>query len=324
MAGVRVTAAARLHLGFLDLNGGLGRRFGSIGLAVDKPATRLKIFRAPVFEARGPESERALVFLRRYAEALGLGEHYGVEIAEAIPAHAGLGSGTQLALAIGSGLIALEGVDRQPRDLGELVARGARSAIGMMAFSQGGFIIDGGKGARAEAPPVLVRTDFPNNWRVLLVVNQSAEGTHGDRETEAFAALPAFSGEAAAHICRLVLMRLLPGLYERDIDAFGAALTEIQEIVGGHFSTVQGGSPWSSPAVGRIVNRLGAEGAVGLGQSSWGPTGFAFVSSEDVARRAFHSVAEEAKAEGLEILLARGRNDGARLEPTDNEQPRGA
>ena len=28
---VRVRAPARLHLGFLDMNGALGRRFGSIG-----------------------------------------------------------------------------------------------------------------------------------------------------------------------------------------------------------------------------------------------------------------------------------------------------
>ena len=27
-----------LHLGFLDLNGGLGRSFGSLGLAIDTPA----------------------------------------------------------------------------------------------------------------------------------------------------------------------------------------------------------------------------------------------------------------------------------------------
>ena len=43
---IEVTAPARLHLGFLDLNGGLGRRFGSIGLAVDQPATRLTVARA--------------------------------------------------------------------------------------------------------------------------------------------------------------------------------------------------------------------------------------------------------------------------------------
>ncbi len=31
-------APARLHLGFLDLNGGLGRRFGSLGLAPPQQA----------------------------------------------------------------------------------------------------------------------------------------------------------------------------------------------------------------------------------------------------------------------------------------------
>ncbi len=41
-----VSAPARLHLGFLDLNGGLGRRYGSIGLALDAPATEVRVTRA--------------------------------------------------------------------------------------------------------------------------------------------------------------------------------------------------------------------------------------------------------------------------------------
>ena len=43
---VTVAVAARLHLGFLDLNGGLGRRFGSLGLALDAPETVLELSRA--------------------------------------------------------------------------------------------------------------------------------------------------------------------------------------------------------------------------------------------------------------------------------------
>ena len=43
---VVISAAARLHLGFLDLHGGLGRRFGSIGIAIDGPVTRLSLARA--------------------------------------------------------------------------------------------------------------------------------------------------------------------------------------------------------------------------------------------------------------------------------------
>src|SRR5262249_17356436 len=44
---ITVTIAARLHLGFLDLNGSLGRRFGSIGLAITGLRTRVAFRRAP-------------------------------------------------------------------------------------------------------------------------------------------------------------------------------------------------------------------------------------------------------------------------------------
>src|SRR6185369_13930596 len=43
---VTVTAPARLHLGFLDLEGGLGRRFGSLGLTLEGVVTRVGAARA--------------------------------------------------------------------------------------------------------------------------------------------------------------------------------------------------------------------------------------------------------------------------------------
>jgi predicted sugar kinase len=109
-------------------------------------------------------------------------------------------------------------------------------------------------------------------------------------------------------------MQLVPGLMEGDIVAFGAAVTEIQSIVGGHFATAQGGSPWTSPAVGRIVQKLKKAGAIGSGQSSWGPTGFAFSPSIENADSLYDSLIEAARAEGLEILVGRGRNRGASVE----------
>jgi len=82
------------------------------------------------------------------------------------------------------------------------------------------------------------------------VMDAHTAGVHGEAEAKAFAALPPLPETAAAHICRLVLMQLVPGLIETDIEAFGAGLTQIQSIVGGHFAAAQGGSPWTSPAVG--------------------------------------------------------------------------
>lgn len=311
---VRVVAPARLHLGFLDLNGDLGRLFGSIGLAVDTPRTELVLKRAATFKGDGPDHARALATIRRLAEAYKLPGAFEVKVSSAIPAHAGLGSGTQLALAAGAALMTLEGVEHSPSQLGEMVNRGARSAIGMAAFEQGGFIVDGGRGALDHAPPILVRADFPTAWRALLVMDNNTTGVHGDAETTAFAKLPPMPAEAAAHICRLVLMQLVPGLMEADIGVFGNALTDIQKIVGQHFATAQGGSPWTSPAVGRIVETLRDAGAYGIGQSSWGPTGFAFAPSQEIARRLYDSSIGAARREGLEILIAEGRNRGASVE----------
>lgn len=313
-AALRATAPARLHLGFLDLNGSLGRKFGSIGLAVDTPQTRLLVQRASHHSAQGPESDRVLRLLARIGSKSN-GGGYEVTIEQAIPAHAGLGSGTQLALALGAAVAQLEGRSLTPYGLAQLGERGARSGIGLAAFIEGGFIVDGGRGEQDHAPPVTLRSAFPESWRALLILDPSRAGVSGEAETQAFKALPEFPEPAAAHVCRLVLMKLVPGLKENDLSAFGSALTEIQEIVGGHFAKAQGGSPWTSPAVGSLAAKLQASGATGIGQSSWGPTGFAFVESQEAAERLYHSLVEEAKAVGLEILIARGRNAGARIIP---------
>lgn len=301
-------------MGFLDLNGSLGRCYGSLGLSVNEPATELMVREAAEFEATGPEKDRALNALQRCAALFAPGKAFRVDVMRAIPAHAGLGSGTQLALAIGSAILKLQRQNRNAHELGELVDRGARSAIGITAFEQGGFVIDGGRGDGGRPPPLLVRLVFPEAWRVVLVLDPSETGVHGEKETRAFKALPAFPETEAGHLCRLTLMRLLPGLVEQDLAAFGAALTEIQQVVGGHFAAAQGGTAWSSPGVGRIVGQLGAGGATGLGQSSWGPTGFAFVDSEAAAQRLCSSLVEAAKAEGLALRVARGRNSGAQFD----------
>jgi beta-ribofuranosylaminobenzene 5'-phosphate synthase len=311
MRAITVSAPARLHLGFVDLNGSLGRKYGSIGLAVDQPETKLTVRTSDTFGATGVETERAEKALRRFASLFAADRSFAVDVQKAIPAHAGLGSGTQLALAIGAAVLNLAGREASASSLGEVVERGARSAIGITAFERGGFIVDGGRGASGHPPPTIVRLDFPQSWRAILVLDPRDVGVHGEKETAAFQALPEFPETLAGHLCRLTLMRLLPGIVEQDIASFGSALSEIQSLVGNHFSAAQGGSQWSSPAVGQIVRRLGEAGATGLGQSSWGPTGFAFVESEAAAHRLYSSLVEEAKATGLDLKIVQGRNTGA-------------
>src|SRR5262249_38266353 len=104
LARVTVAVPARLHLGFLDLDGGLGRRFGSIGVAISDLQTRIAIERASATEIAGPEIDRVARHVETMRRELGLAGAYRVEVLDAVPAHAGLGSGTQLALAVATGV----------------------------------------------------------------------------------------------------------------------------------------------------------------------------------------------------------------------------
>ncbi|AWB07068.1 GHMP kinase (plasmid) [Azospirillum humicireducens] len=312
---VRVEVPARLHLGFLDMEGGLGRRFGSLGLTLDGLGTELTLARGDS-AGDGPDhkADRARGYLDRLCDALALKDRYSLRFGRTIPSHSGLGSGTQLALAVGAALSAMTGRPLPPRRVASLLDRGARSGIGVGAFEQGGVILDGGKGALDEPPPVISRMALPEAWRMLLVFDDANRGLSGTAETVAFRDLPPFPADKAAYLCRLALMVGLPALAEEDAVRFGAAVTELQSVVGDHFAPAQGGR-FSSPDVAEVLRWLPLAGAAGVGQSSWGPTGFAIFGDAGSAERA----AEDAQARwrtrtNLRFVVCRGRNHGAVVE----------
>ncbi len=311
---VRVTCGARLHLGFLDLNFGFGRRFGSIGLALDGPQTRIVLRRSARAEVRGPEGARAGRYLDTLAAALDLPRAHTLLIETAMPAHAGLGSGTQLALAVASALRRLHGLDPDLRSDAALLGRGTRSGVGIALFAQGGLAIDGGRGATESLPPLLARLDVPEDWRVLLLLDPARAGLSGAGERDAFAALPPMPAATAGELCRLALMGALPALVERDLAGFGGAVTRMQRALGDHFAPAQGGR-FTSPRVAAALDRLAALGAHGLGQSSWGPSGFAFAPDADAASWLSARLAHA--PDMPEVVICRARNHGAMLAPAE-------
>ncbi|MBV9590970.1 MAG: GHMP kinase [Hyphomicrobiales bacterium] len=316
---VVISAAARLHLGFLDLNGGLGRRFGSIGVAIDGPITRLSLRHARQPRAHGPDSERASVHLAVLARRFGTTNFYALHIHEAIPAHTGLGSGTTLALAVAEAFRRLEGLRNDWREDIRTLARGQRSGIGIAVFRNGGFVVDGGRGPETVEPPITTRLPFPRNWRILLLQDASTHGIHGDQERAAFSALAAFDEAEADRICRLVLMQLLPALAEERIVPFGEAVRSIQERLGDYFAPVQRGRRFASPTVSAALDILRREGAHGVGQSSWGPTGFAFSENLAMAERLEEVLRREGFARSLDISIRRGVNRGARIDAREED-----
>ncbi len=307
---VRVFAPARLHMGFIDLGGTLGRKFGSIGVGINEIATRLTIARADELYAEGPCSERAAKAAQQFASVLGLDCRVAIRIYEAIPEHVGLGSGTQLSLAVGMGLARFHGSNLGVRDIAKTIERGARSGIGIAVFEQGGLVVDGGRGPNTETPPLIVRMEIPWHWRFILVFDRRGQGLHGKQELAAFNALPPFPTAETARLCHLLMMRGLPALAEGDIKGFGSVIAELQTSVGDHFAPIQGGR-FTSPEVGRAMGWLASQGAAGVGQTSWGPTGFCMLESQ--ARAEELAAQARLRFDGLDFHIASARNQGAEI-----------
>lgn len=311
---ISVMTTARLHMGFLDLHGGLGRRFGSIGLSLEKPATKLTAVRSAEFEAHGACAERGLDYARQFMARAQLAGGVRLHLNEVIPEHAGLGSGTQMALAVGVALAKLYGLPLSIREVAALMARGARSGIGIGAFASGGLLLDGGRGASTVVPPVIARMDFPPDWRVLLIFDRSGLGVHGSEEVEAFRTLPEFPAETAAMLCRRMLMQALPAIAERDLDAFGAAIYEVQCRIGDYFAAAQGGARYTSAAVSDVLEWMRGQGVGCIGQSSWGPTGFAVLGSEFEAQQMLAALETRCVGqEGMSFMLCQARNQGSEV-----------
>jgi beta-RFAP synthase len=202
----------------------------------------------------------------------------------ALPQHSGLGSGTQLALAVSRVIAELYGIESDAPALARASGRARRSAVGTWTFAGGGLVVEGGRRrGRDDCGPLLARLPFPASWRCVVAVPDSTPGVSGSDEEAAFEGLPSPSDRDVEHVAHLVLMALLPAVADADIDTFGAALTEIQEVTGRWFAAAQGGT--FAPASEAVLRTMRHFGASGVGQSSWGPAVYGIVDGADAGAR---------------------------------------
>ncbi len=319
---VEVVAQARLHFGFVDPSGTGARRFGGLGMAIAEPRFLARVEPAPTLIVEGDDTDRVVAMAAHFCGEAGLRPRALIRVLETIPAHVGLGSGTQIALAVAASLARFHSLDLPPETLCRMMGRARRSGVGFHLFQRGGLVIDAGHDGGdiadsappaaghpsvAAVPPLAMRHEVPESWRVVLAVPPCEPSISGEREEEAFRKMGPLPPGTTEKIERLVLDRISPALAAGDLDRFGAALAEIQDLVGGCFAPVQGGSFHAATAP--IVEHLRAAGAAGAGQSSWGPAAYGFAGSEAAAGRLRSSL--EAVMPQATIRVVRPCNAGA-------------
>ena len=152
-----------------------------------------------------------------------------LRLCSALPSHAGLGSGTQLALAVGRAFCTAFELDLESRQLATLLGRGLRSGIGIAASIRAACCstaargADGSPGAGAGAHRAC-RRPGASCWCWI----RACGGLSGAGEKAALAALPPLPRAAAAEICHQVLMRMLPGAAGAEFAPFAAGLSRMQ------------------------------------------------------------------------------------------------
>lgn len=279
---------------------------------IEVPRVVVRLQRSGHWNARGPMGERALGTAQSVVRAWGDQADCAcsIDVLSAPRQHVGLGSGTQMALAVTRGLCALfERGDADPQELARLAGRGRRSAIGLYGFLQGGLLMEAGKQEADEISPLTARVDLPDQWRWVLACPQHREGLSGPDEQAAFERLPPVPAEISHQLRSEAEQHLFPAARAADFAGFSRSLYRFGQLAGGCFKTQQAGT-YATIETAALAQQFHALGIEGIGQSSWGPMLFALTESDDAAHRLVAELRERWELT-LELTIARPLNTGA-------------
>ncbi|MEZ6132059.1 MAG: hypothetical protein R3C59_25640 [Planctomycetaceae bacterium] len=323
MSQVNITTGSRLHFGLLCGAPDSGWHYGGIGLMLDQPAWQLSVSRncagkADDLRTSTVVAERLRRLLADYRHQTADRTAVTIVTSQEVDFHTGLGSGTQLTLAVAAALLILNGQSLPARmtELATALGRSRRSAIGTFGFERGGFVVDHGR-----STDVVQRISFPDEWRMVLLTPVSQSGLSGASE-ETFFGQHEFLAQTTVDLFdSLIRDHIIPSLQQRHFPTFQRSLAEYGTLVGQDYAAAQGGI-YSHPLVRDVTDRLEQQGITGAVQSSWGPTVAIPAASAADAERIQVAVTECMSSSDMRVQICQARNSGATIRSTAPESDR--
>jgi beta-RFAP synthase len=311
---IQIKTPSRLHFGIIDMRGDLGRKHGSVGVSIDNPTLTLIAEKTSKNMVKGVRASRVKDYASKIMQIYDLEGGCHIKVVEDIPEHMGFGSGTQLALAIGAAISKLYDIEIDHDLVAVKLGRSRRSGIGTYAFQKGGFIVDGGHKIDKpnSVPPLIFRGDIPKDWRFVVGMPEIDNRISGESEETAFKQLEPPPASLVDEVARIVLMKMIPSLIEREIGPFGESITDLDAKFGDYWKKIQGGR-YSHKLIESGVNFLLRQGAYGAGQSSWGPAYYGLAENHKQAAELQTDLNEHLNSEGNSgtCVISEPNNTGA-------------
>ncbi|MFX0032452.1 MAG: beta-ribofuranosylaminobenzene 5'-phosphate synthase [Candidatus Hodarchaeota archaeon] len=335
---IKITAPCRIHLSLIDENGYTGRVDGGIGLMLDRPNV--------IFEASNNAKEFKIEAHKYYRESIEVinekaskvfkifnisNKNFHFHLKRYYPSHVGLGSKTQLSLAIATAITLLKNIKTvELEELTKIVERGGTSGIGWRGFEKGGFILDAGhdfgqgkeketflpSSASKNVEPALTlfRYDIPEHWRFVLVIPNVGKGAYGDDEISIFQNYAPIPKEEVNEVSHQIIMKVIPGILKHDLKCFGEGIKRIQNI---GFKKIE--ISLQHDIVKELLNYFEDYGIKAYGMSSFGPSVVGITESESEANKILKDVQMNLKDIGGHIYICKPNNRGAKIEYLDDE-----
>jgi beta-ribofuranosylaminobenzene 5'-phosphate synthase len=329
---LQITTPCRIHATLIDMNGSIGRIDGGIGFTLSNPSWKIdfETTESPPIMIDVPKEVGGNYIDVLVSDVL---KNFGsssdkarisIKVRGIIPRHVGLGSKTQLALALGDGISRLLKLDNTPLSkeiLASIVKRGGTSGIGVTSYFHGGAIIDGGhefgvgkekesflpsSASSASPAPVLSRDDLPVGWRAVIGIPMLEKGAHDAEEVGIFkhyCPVPIAEVQQLSHV---ILMKLLPAIKQQRFNEICACINIFQNT---GFKKVE--VDLRGKAYRRMLQDWRDAGAPCSGMSSFGPAIYSLAENDAQAFALRKSLDSILRPHGGTSFISKLQNTGA-------------
>ena len=317
---IKISSYARLNFGLIDLSKTPFRVDGASGLAINIPAANVELKKSDQVQLQFTcnNKKRCEAVVKRCIKKID-GEKFSLKVESLIDTHVGLGSGTQLAMAIVTAFNEEYQLRMSLDEMACLAGSGGTSNIGIYSFLHGGFNLDSGrlfpeekneigpgeKFTFSKLSPLLLRMDMPQ-WHLCIVIPKIKKRIYDVMEEDLFQEYTPIAEEDVNALCKCLLTGVLPAI---KTESFFAFCRSIEQCMQYGFKKKEIGS-YGSLIYDTFLN-LKNKGAEGVGMSSFGPAVFGFYETYEKAKLAY----EELKASYLydQVYLTTPRNQGASI-----------